>query len=45
MPAAVQLTPDRLTINADGEDLSIITVAVNDDKGKDRADGGQSDPF
>jgi beta-galactosidase len=29
-PAAVQLTPDRTTINADGEDVSVITVAVTD---------------
>ncbi len=33
-PAAVQLAPDRSTINADGEDLSVITVAVADDKGR-----------
>jgi beta-galactosidase len=33
-PAAVQLAPDRSTINADGEDLSIITVAVADDQGR-----------
>jgi beta-galactosidase len=29
-PAAVQLTPDRATINADGEDVSVITVSVTD---------------
>jgi beta-galactosidase len=29
-PAAVQLTPDRPTINADGEDVSVITVSVAD---------------
>jgi beta-galactosidase len=29
-PAAVQLEPDRATINADGEDISIITVSVRD---------------
>ncbi len=33
-PAAVQLVPDRSTINADGADLSIITVAVADAKGR-----------
>jgi len=33
-PAAVQLTPNRPTINADGEDVSVITVAVADDKGR-----------
>ena len=32
--AAIQLTPDRSTINADGEDLSIITVSVADAKGR-----------
>jgi beta-galactosidase len=29
-PAAVQLEPDRATINADGEDVSVITVSVRD---------------
>ena len=29
-PAAVQLKPDRTTINADGEDVSVITVSVRD---------------
>ncbi|HVM47949.1 MAG TPA: beta-galactosidase GalA [Candidatus Acidoferrum sp.] len=33
-PAAVQLLPDRSTINADGEDVSIITVAVTDAQGR-----------
>ena len=33
-PAAVQLTPDRSTINADGEDVSVFTVAVTDAKGR-----------
>ncbi|HTW32104.1 MAG TPA: hypothetical protein VMD76_10510, partial [Candidatus Sulfotelmatobacter sp.] len=33
-PVAIQLTPDRTTINPDGEDLSIITVAVTDAKGR-----------
>jgi beta-galactosidase len=32
--AAVQLTPNRTTINADGEDVSVITVSVTDDKGR-----------
>ena len=31
-PAAVKLTPDRQAINADGEDVALITVAVLDDK-------------
>ena len=29
-PAAVQLEPDHTTINADGEDVSVITVSVRD---------------
>jgi beta-galactosidase len=29
-PASVQLEPDRATINADGEDVSVITVSVRD---------------
>jgi beta-galactosidase len=33
-PAAVQLTPDRATINADGEDVSVFTVAVTDGQGR-----------
>ena len=34
VPAAVQLTPDRATINADGEDCSVVTVAVTDAQGR-----------
>jgi beta-galactosidase len=33
-PAAVQLTPDRSTLNADGEDVSMFTVAVTDAQGR-----------
>jgi beta-galactosidase len=33
-PAAVQLTPDRSAINADGEDVSVFTVAVTDAQGR-----------
>ena len=33
-PAAVQLTPDRSTIHGDGEDCSVITVAVTDAQGR-----------
>ena len=33
-PAAVQLTPDRATIKADGEDVSVITVSVTDAQGR-----------
>ncbi len=32
--AAMRLTPDRATINADGEDISIITVSVTDAQGR-----------
>ena len=31
---AVQLAPDRPTINADGEDLSMVTVSVTDAQGR-----------
>jgi beta-galactosidase len=33
-PAAIQLIPDRATIKANGEDVSIITVQVNDAQGR-----------
>ncbi|MBI3766649.1 MAG: DUF4982 domain-containing protein [Ignavibacteriales bacterium] len=33
-PAGIKLIPDRSVINADGEDLSIVTVAVVDSKGR-----------
>ncbi|MGD1083629.1 MAG: DUF4982 domain-containing protein, partial [Verrucomicrobiota bacterium] len=33
-PAAVKLSPDRALIHADGEDLSIITVAAQDAQGR-----------
>ena len=33
-PAAVQLVPDRSTINADGEDASVFTVVVTDAQGR-----------
>jgi beta-galactosidase len=33
-PAAIQLTPHRATIKADGEDVSVITVRVNDGQGR-----------
>ncbi len=32
--AAVQLKPDRATINADGEDVSVFTVSVTDAQGR-----------
>jgi beta-galactosidase len=33
-PAAIQLTPHRATLNADGEDISIVAVQVNDAHGR-----------
>ncbi len=33
-PSAVVLTPDRQTINADGEDVSVIAVSVTDARGR-----------
>ena len=33
-PAAIQLTPDRTIINADGSDCSVVTVAVTDGQGR-----------
>jgi beta-galactosidase len=33
-PAAIQLIPDRATIKADGEDVSVIAVQVNDAQGR-----------
>jgi beta-galactosidase len=33
-PAAVRLAPDRSTINADGEDVSVFTVSVTDAQGR-----------
>lgn len=33
-PAAIQLTPDRDIINADGEDVSVVTVAILDAQGR-----------
>ncbi|MGH7952173.1 MAG: beta-galactosidase GalA, partial [Limisphaerales bacterium] len=33
-PTGIQLTPDRATIHADGEDCSVVTVAVTDSQGR-----------
>jgi len=33
-PAAVQLAPDRATLNADGEDVSVFAVSVTDAQGR-----------
>ncbi len=34
VPAGVQLVPDRLAIDANGEDVSVVTVAVADELGR-----------
>ena len=44
-PAAVQLAPNRSTINADGEDVRVITVSVTDAQGPHCADGGKQNKF
>ncbi len=33
-PSVIKLIPDRLTIKADGEDVSVITVQLEDEKGR-----------
>jgi beta-galactosidase len=33
-PSSIQLTPNRATINADGEDVSVVTVSVTDAQGR-----------
>jgi beta-galactosidase len=33
-PARLELAPDRSAINADGEDVSVVTVSVTDEKGR-----------
>ena len=33
-PAAVQLAPDRAAIDANGEDVSVVTVSIADDHGR-----------
>ena len=33
-PAAIKLTPDRSALDADGQDVSMVTVAIVDDKGR-----------
>ena len=33
-PAAIRLTPDRSTLNANGEDVSVLTVSAVDDQGR-----------
>jgi len=34
LSATIQLSPDRSTINADGEDVSVITVSITDAEGR-----------
>ncbi len=34
LPSVLRLIPDHFTINADGEDVSVITVQVEDNKGR-----------
>ena len=34
MPTQIQLTPDRKTINADGEDVAVFTVSALDAQGR-----------
>ncbi len=33
-PSAIALTPDRSALKADGEDISVVTVEVKDEKGR-----------
>jgi beta-galactosidase len=44
-PAAVHLEPDRAAINADGEDVSILTVSVRDAQGRIVPDAANSVQF
>ncbi|NTU60985.1 MAG: hypothetical protein HGA95_01450 [Caldiserica bacterium] len=38
----VKLTPDRKTLNADGEDISIINITAVDEKGREVPDASES---
>jgi beta-galactosidase len=44
-PAAIRLIADRASIKADGEDISVITVQVEDDKGRVVPDAGNEVSF
>ena len=44
-PAAVQLEPDRAILNADGEDVSLITLSVRDAQGRTVPVAGNSIEF
>jgi beta-galactosidase len=41
-PALIQLEPDRGTIKADGEDISVITISVRDSQGRIVPNAGDS---
>ncbi len=41
----IQLTPDRKTINADGEDVSVFTVSALDAQGRVGAGGAEQNQF
>jgi beta-galactosidase len=44
-PAAIQLAADRTAISADGQDVSVITVRVNDAQGRFDATAGNEIAF
>lgn len=44
-PARIVLTPDRKTISADGEDVSVITVSVVDSRGRVVPDASEDIQF
>jgi len=44
-PAAIKLIPDRESIKADGEDVSVITVQVNDAQGRMAPSAGNEITF
>jgi beta-galactosidase len=44
-PAAIQLSPHRPVINADGEDVSVVTVQVNDAQNRMVPDAGNEINF
>ena len=44
-PAGVQLTPDRAAIDANGEDVSVVTVAIADAQGRIVPGAGDSIAF
>jgi len=44
-PAAIRLIPDRASIKANGDDVSVITIQVEDDKGRVVPDAGNEISF